>query len=206
MAGIVTLPHHPERSHVDDGRSFPRRHPFAFASLAMAIAGLVVLALYLGAYFAVRDMNPLGGLDGLVQGGNEASMAAGFATSEGLTYGQLTQTELQARYPKTHWVLANIVSTPSHGGVLNVSTSISGDHIIMAVAENAGSCSWGLAVQSSSDPIIVSDRLSGPGVYWTITLAAPAQSPGGNPPCEAAAAPASTWNPLGPEVGTNTGR
>jgi hypothetical protein len=97
MAGIATLPHRSERSQVDDGRSLPRRHPFIFVSIAMAIAGFVVVVLYLGAYFAVRDINPLGGLDGFIQGGKEASTAAGFATLEGPTYGQLTQTALQAR-------------------------------------------------------------------------------------------------------------
>jgi hypothetical protein len=199
MASIISLPHRPERSQVDNGRSFPRRQPFIFALIAMAIAGLVVLGLYVSAYFALRNINPLGGFGRFVQGGNEASTAAGFAASEGLTYGQLTQTELQARFPSTSWLSPSTVSTYTNGHGTNVSFLATGDHIVTAVAESGGICAWGLAVQSTSDPIITSDKLSGSGVYYTFTSAATAQYSGGNPPCEAGSAPTSGWSPM---VGT----
>jgi hypothetical protein len=190
MAGVVSLPHHPQRSHLEPG--FVRRHPVVGAVVPTAtfFAGLIV---YFAVAFVWSAQNIGNGISGLVtaiqQGGNEASNAASFTTSEGLTYGQLTHTELQARYPRTHWLSANTVSTPSHGGDLNVSVSVSWDHIVTAVAEAGGSCAWGLAVQSSSDPIITSNGLSGPGVYYTFTAAETTT----NPPCEASSAPTSVW-------------
>jgi hypothetical protein len=144
---------------------------------------------------AVRDFNPLGGIQALWQGGTEASTAAGFATSEGLGYGQLTQSELQSRFPSTNWLSASTVSTYTQGQRTNVSFLASGDHIVTAIAEKTGVCSWGLAVQSSSDPIIMSEGLPSPGLYYTFTSAATAQYTG-NPPCEASSAPTSRWSPL----------
>jgi hypothetical protein len=197
MAGVVSLPHYSPPSHLDNSRSFPRRRPFVFASIALAIAGIVVLTGGLVMYLAARDFNPLGGLDALWQGGQEASQTAGFATSEGLQYGQLTQSELHSRFPSTKWLSASTVSTYSQGERTDVSFLATGDHIITAVAERAGLCSWGLAVQSSSDPIITSDGLRGQGVYYTFT--GPKMPT--NPQCEANGAPVSGWNPLG---GLNT--
>jgi hypothetical protein len=195
MAGVLSLPHHSPPSHLDDGRRFPRRHPLAVASIVLATGALVGLVLYLTAYLATRDFDPLGGIDSLWQGGHEASQTAGFATSEGLGYGQLTQSELQSRFSSTNWLSASTVSTYVRGQRTGVSFLATDGHIVTAVAEEGG-CSWGLAVHSSSDPIITSDSLSGPGVYWTFTSATTAQYAGGNPPCDASSALRSGWSPL----------
>jgi hypothetical protein len=197
MAGVVSLPHHPSRSHLEPG--FVRRHLGAVIAVLVVVATAAGLIAYGLLTLASSMGNMFNGIDGFVQGGNEASIAAGFATSEGLTYGQLTLTELQARYPRTHWLSANTLSTPSRGSAMNVSTSVGVDHVVIAVAESGGICAWGLAVQSKSDPILASDGLSSPGVYWTVT--APETTT--NPPCEASSAPASIWSPL---EGTSTGK
>jgi hypothetical protein len=198
MAGVVSLPHHPQGSHLDKGRSHGH---LVFASIALGVIGLVVLVGYLVVPLMGKDIgkgigDPLNGLQAMWQGGSEASTAAGFASSEGLTYGQLTQTQLEARFPSTNWLSASTVRTYTYGQGTNVSFLATGDHVVTAVAEKAGLCSWGLAVQSSSDPIITADGLSGPSVYWTFTSATTAQFSGGNPPCDASAAPTSRWSPL----------
>jgi hypothetical protein len=120
----------------------------------------------------------------LVRRGYEASTAARFATSEALAYGQLTQTELESCYPGTHWLTATGISTPSHDGVLKVSTSVNGGQIVTPVAETGGLCAWGLAGKSSSEPMTTSDEVSGRGVYWTATTPQTTT----NPRCEASAA------------------
>jgi hypothetical protein len=196
MAGAVSLPHRAPRSH-DNGRS--HRH-LVFASITLGVIGVVVLIGYLVVPLMGRDIgksvgDPLNGIQSLWQGGQEASTVSGFATSEGLAYGQLTQSELQSHFPSKNWLSASTVSTYTQGQRTNVSLLATGDHFVIAMADKEGLCSWGLAAQSSSDPIITSDGLSGPGVYWTVTSAATAQYTG-NPPCDASAAPTSRWSPL----------
>jgi hypothetical protein len=194
MAGVVSLPHRPPRSHLDNGRS--HRH-LVFASITLGVVGLVVLVGYLVVPLMGRDIgkgigDPLNGIQSLWQGGQEASTVSGFATSDGLAYGQLTHSELQARFPSTNWLSASTVSTYTQGQRTKVSLLATGEHFVIAMADKEGMCSWGLAVQSSSDPIVTSDDLSGPGVYWTVT--APDMTT--NPPCEASSAPVTDWSPL----------
>jgi hypothetical protein len=187
MAGVVSLPHHPQWSHLEPG--FVRRHLGAVVALLLA----VVLVAGLIAYGLLTLASSTGDIiGGLVQGGSEASTAAGFATSERMPYGQLTQTELQARFSSTNWLSASTVSTYAQDQRTNVSFLATAEHVVTAVEESGGVCDWGLAVQSSSDPITTADGLFGPGVYWTVT--APGTTT--NPPCEASSAPKSQWSPL----------
>lgn len=156
-----------------------------------AAAGIGVLV-----YFSLHTLGPdLGRAVGRAvgdmasQGAYEASSAASVARSQGVTYGDVTLQELQARYPKDHWLAATTPSRPTNGTFLNVSIEMSEDHIITAVNMGGGVCSWGLDVQASNDPIVVADGLPGAGVFATYVVSTnPSASV-----CDAASAPTSRW-------------
>ena len=121
----------------------------------------------------------------------EASEVAAFAHSEGISLGAVTVQDLQSRYPGTHWLMAPEASIPTNGTNSSVSVDVEGSHALTAVQALAGMCSYGLALQSNSDPIVESDGLPGAGTFYA--FAPLSHAPVGPSTCSAATAPTSGW-------------
>jgi hypothetical protein len=159
----------------------------AFAALPSALALWFVIGvgqtLSAGVRAAVNDVE--------LNGAHQASAVTALARSEGVSYGDVTAQGLQSRYPNTHWLTSTEASTPTHGTHASVSLDTEGTHAITAVQALAGTCSYGLAVQSKDDPIVGSDGLSGAGMFYAFAPLEP--SPVSPSMCSAATAPRSGW-------------
>lgn len=184
----------------------PFFHPKPHAShrkrsriLIIAACGLAFVALLsaLAVWFVIGVGQTLGaGVraavgDAELNGAYQASAVTALARSEGVSYGAVTVQGLQSRYSNTHWLTATEASSPTNGTHASVSLDVEGSHAITAVQALAGTCSYGLAVESKDDPIVGSDGLLGAGMFYAFAPLTPA--PVGPSTCSAATAPTSGW-------------
>jgi hypothetical protein len=155
-----------------------------FVGLGM---GIVVVVLGVGGYLIVRSTD-----NGIGQGVSNtqtgwaarfASQAADRAAAHGEPEAAMTPQLLNEwrGSPSVTWVSADVaVPDPGDGNV--VSISVGRAHVLTAA--RLLTCSLGLSVSSSTDPIVAEYHLSGVGTYQAQNLG---QS------CSASAAPRSGW-------------
>jgi hypothetical protein len=108
--------------------------------------------------------------------------------------GSISVASLNAALPKYQWVDGGTnVPYSAHRPV--VSMTASGTHIETAVEDKDGSCSFGLTITSSTDPLTTEDHVAGigryyhlvgPGTYWQSVVQAPR--------CAADQAPTNGWS------------
>jgi hypothetical protein len=121
-------------------------------------------------------------------GGTAANAAASVAASE--PPGPVRVSVLNADLPKYEWVdgSTNVPYSSLRRPIVGV--NVVGTAIETAVQPVQGSCSYGLSITSSTDPLIAEDHLPGPGTYYQSAyhLSAPAS------PCIANQSPTSSWS------------
>jgi hypothetical protein len=115
-------------------------------------------------------------------GALQARDAAQLAKSKGEQYGRVTVAQLQNRFPSRRWVAGSTISSSAANP--NVSVTTADDHIITAVQPVNGLCSYGLAIESMTDPTIDVDGIHRPGVYSTSVM---------TNDCSADTAPRENW-------------
>ena len=154
--------------------------------------GIVAVVLGVGGYLLVQDIgngigNGIGqGLSNLQKGwaAMYASEAAQAASTHGEPEAALTPqllNEWRGGPLLGTWVSGE-VGVPDPGNGDYVSVSVGPAHVLTAAS--LGTCSFGLTVSSSTDPIVAAYHLHGVGTYQAQNLG---QS------CSAAAAPSSGW-------------
>ena len=179
----------------------PWRIPIALWIVALAIPLAVVMFFLLGSILFAQALgtgfNSFGrGLEQALRADQAAGTAANDAAAAvGPQFGSLSPSVLNMRLPKYQWVdgttnVSYSAKRPIVGIVAN------GTHIETAVQGMDGSCSFGLTITSSTDPLTTQDhvlglgkyyRLVGPGTYY--------QSVYDAPQCAADQTPTSGWIP-----------
>jgi hypothetical protein len=129
-------------------------------------------------------------------GGTASNAAASLAAP--LPPGFLSVSTLNAKLPSYQWVdgATNVPYSSSKQPIVGVSAI--GTHVVTAVQDTQGICSFGLTITSNADPLIAQDGLSGQGTYYQATNA--------TPQCVANQAPASSWQLWTAVVATPPGR
>jgi hypothetical protein len=134
------------------------------------------------------------GLQGLQQavqsmqiGGTAANAAANVAAPQPPSL--LSISALNAELPKYEWVdgATNVPYSSSRRPIVGV--NVVGTDIETAVQPVQSSCSFGLTVTSSMDPLITADHLPGPGTYFQYEQTSQ---------CIAVQAPTSSWQTWSP--------
>jgi hypothetical protein len=162
-------------------------------ALALALALVVVVLVGFGAllWAGVTSLGKAVGQGVLTavyeSGASYGVQATNVAYVEGVSPGNLTLAELQARQPLAQWLAGNVAVAGYRQGTKNqVSVAPAGDHITTATAPFApGYCSYGLVVTSDSDPVVAADGLPGTGTFATVGAS--------GSPCAADQAPTSGW-------------
>jgi hypothetical protein len=160
-----------------------------FNTWTWLLVGLAIIAIVLGVgfYLGARNVgNGIGqGLKNLSQqwAATFAAQAADRATTHGEPESALTPQLLNkwGGVPSATWVSGDVgVPDPGNGNYVSVSVGLA--HVVTAAS--LGTCSFGLTVSSSTDPIVATYHLHGVGTYQAQKLV---QS------CSAAAAPSTGW-------------
>lgn len=168
-----------------------------FAALAVVVA--VVMFFVLGFMLGARALgDAFISLGPAIEQSLKADQAAGTAANDaaaavGPQFDSLSPAELNTRLPKYQWVDgATNVRYSAQRPIVGMTAS--GTHIETAVEGRGGSCSFGLTITSSNDPLTTEDHVSslgesyhlvGPRTYWQ-TVYDP-------PQCAADQAPTSGW-------------
>jgi hypothetical protein len=164
---------------------------------------LVIAVCWVGVTFVFNWMQSLGdnlnsigqGFEQLGQsleiGGTAANAAASVADSQ--PPGSLSVSTLDAELPKYDWVdgATNVPHSSLKRPIVGV--NIVRTDIETAVQFGRGSCSYGLTIASSSDPLITEDHLPGPGTYYQDVFQ--------TNQCAADHVPTSSWMALSPGLG-----
>lgn len=176
---LVTSPNRAERAKWWIGTLLPVLPVVVVATFAIATA----LLWYHPAKQQSGFFGNLGqALEAMQSGGTAASAAA--TTTAPQPPGTLSVSILNAALPKYEWV-DGAVNAPYSSKRPVVGMIASGTHIETAVQAVAGSCSYGLSITSTSDPLIAEDHLLGPGTYYEYVY--------DTPQCAADQAPTSSW-------------
>jgi hypothetical protein len=177
----------------------PWRIPVALWIVALAIPLAVVMFFLLGFILFAQALgngfNSFGrGLEQALKADQAAGTAANDAAAAvGPQFGSLSPSVLNMRLLKYQWV-AGTANVPYSAKRPIVGMVTNGTHIETAIQDLDGSCSFGLTITSSTDPLTTQNhvlglgkyyRLVGPGTYY--------QSVYNAPQCAADQAPASGW-------------
>jgi hypothetical protein len=177
----------------------PWRIPIALWIVALAIPLAVVTFFVLGFILFARALgDAFNSLGPAIEQALRADQSAGTAANDaaaavGPQFGSLSPSVLNTRLPKYEWV-DGATNVPYSAKRPIVGMTANGTHIETAVQDMDGSCSFGLTITSSTDPLTTEDhvlglgryyRLVGPGTYYQSIYHAPQ--------CAADQAPTSGW-------------
>ncbi len=154
--------------------------------LIIAFCYVILLFVFNGVQSFGNGLTGIGkGLEGLDQslviGGTAADVAQNAAASH-LSV-PLNVSELNAAFPRYKWIDG---ATPVPSSSLKrpiVGVNVVGTDIETMVQRGPSLCSYGLSVNSRSDPLISQDHLPGPGTYYRFQ----------SNPCVANQLPTSSW-------------
>ena len=161
----------------------------------IGIAFLVVVLLAVGWVVALRfsldrdfgtffPLGPRFAYD-LESGGWAANAAGSVAAKQRVPLVNLSVTTLSVDSPRYEWVDGATGAPYSSAGRPVAGISVSGTHLVTAVQAISGTCSFGLTVTSTSDRLIETDNLPGPGTYYQFDV---------GPQCIADQPPTTSWS------------
>jgi hypothetical protein len=163
----------------------PRHRLLQVLACAVVLAGVLIGLAIWGLLAGLNDLSHgLGDAlsHGVIElGADDAARASNVATSEGVAFGSVTVAEVQHQVPTERWLPGSTAAVTAN----QVSMTATGDHITTATDPVTGSCSYGIAVGSTSDRIVVAYGLPGSGVFYDLVIHAKS--------CAAELAPTSGW-------------